>query len=105
MSPFGVIPHTTNTRPSLKSTPFWLKYLWRFMEPVTVHIPVVGSYTSTDINPCGQLSPTEGYPPNISTRPSSRRRPVVQFRGTFRTPVSLHVPVDGSYSWADSSEC
>src|ERR1041384_4919353 len=66
------------------------------MGSVVVHTPVAGSYTSVlerEVN--WKLS---GAPPETNTLPSSSRVVVWFSRALASEPVTVHVPVAGSYS-------
>ncbi len=77
-----------------------------FIDPVAVHVPVAGLYSSALARALSKLPASQPYawplqpPPATSTWPSDSRVAVCPDRATFIAPVAAQVPAAGSYSSA-----
>ena len=89
---------TTSTVPSSSSVAELSFESNEIMSPVTVHVPLAGSYSSADLEDEALVDR-----PATSTVPSRSSVAVIPSCGAFMSPVAVQEPVSGSYSSAERS--
>src|SRR5437867_8883669 len=99
-TPQRLPPPAKSTRPSARATASPEVRDWVRL-PVRVHAPVAGSKISVELPAGGSAQAwLKRAPPATSTRPFGSGAAASPMRSQAMLPVTLHVPVVGSYSSA-----